>query len=410
MGFASGGVSFRRYHISGPHAKGIDEVVDALKEHAFGKAETVSADGVETGWIAPTHLFDTQIDASKIAAGQFLHLAMRTDKLTPPPAVVRSYRQIEEQAALEASGREKLTKEERRQAKEAAEARAQKEARKGLFRRISAHPVLLDLNNHVVYFGSLGSAANDKLRLLFAASFGATLDPMDAGEVASRFADNAGKHRSYEDARPAHLVEAPAGGGNGSASVDETDRTFLGREFLTWLWHRVATGDGTVSVSADGKRHLPAEVGLVFDKVLQLDCDFQVTGRDAIYSDGPTATPEARAALRVGKQPCRAGLLLAAGPDEYSLVLDASRWQVSSLNMPASEEMHPAARLEERCQHIVRLCAVLDGLYASFLNARFGGRFASQWGKIRKWAANGQQQADHRGAVSEPEAPLRLAK
>jgi hypothetical protein len=397
MGFASGRISFRRYHIAGSKLKAVSKtVLTRLREHAFGSGLSDMNDGTEYGWIAPTHLFDTNIDAEKISFGRFLHVVLRMDRLSAPPAVVRSYCAIEEQAALEASGRSGLSKEEKQQAREAAEAKAEKEAGKGAFRRITAHPVVIDLLNQTVYYGSLGSGPHDKLMTIFASTFGARLEPLDTTRLASRIANELNLHRAYEDASPAHLVEATNGGG----FMDESDRSFLGREFLTWLWHELERGDGTMSLRADGQRHLPTKAAILIDKSLRLECDFRSTGRDLIYADGPTRGPEARAALRVGKQPTSLGLLVSLG-DEYTLTFDAMRFQVQGFKPPEIDEPDPRVRLEERCMHVVRISAVLDNLFRSFLKVRLRGGYAAKLNRLRQWARG----ADER----EPsEAPLRI--
>ena len=416
MGFASGSVSFQRFHVLGPHPKAINEsMIEKLGEHAFGSAQAVSADGIETGWIAPTHLFDTHIDESKISAGRFLHVAMRMDRTAAPSNVVRSYQKMEEAAALDASGKASLSKEDRRQAREAAEARADKEARDGAFRRMVAYPMVFDLAEHTVYFCSLSNAASDKLGLLFGATFGAQLVPMDAPEVASRIADQVGLHRSYEDAVPFHLADPPTDNDNdnGNGSIDAADRSFLGREFLTWLWHRTETGEGGVPISPDGRHNLPGEVEVLIGKMLRLDCDFKLSGRDVIYAESPTGGPEARAALCIGKQPTRLGLTLWAGADEYALTLDAAKLQIGGLKLPESDEPDPRVRIEERLTHVVRCSAVLDALYSAFLTVRFSRDFAAHAGRLRKWAANGhtaqtkRPRSDH---TSEEEAALRIAR
>ena len=93
MGFASGRVSFRRYRVCGPHPGTLDEqLVNALRRHAFTEGSAPAADGIETGWIAPTHVMDTQLTVSKMSVGRFLHLAMRLDRTAAPPAVLRSIR------------------------------------------------------------------------------------------------------------------------------------------------------------------------------------------------------------------------------------------------------------------------------------------------------------------------------
>jgi hypothetical protein len=400
MGIASGTVSFRRYHICGKLSATVDQrLIDRLQAHTFGGAEHTAPDGREIGWIAPTHLFDTHMAAEKITAGPYIHLAMRMDNTAAPANVVRSYRRMEELAALEASGKTSLNKEERRQAAEAAQARAEEEARSGAFRRISAHPLLVDPERHTVYFTSLGTGAHDKLMSLFADTFKARLEPLGAAELASRHADDAGRSRSFEDAAPAHMIEPPVAG---EGLADEHDRSFLGREFLTWLWHEIEEGDGTVRLSANGRTRLPGEAALMIDRSMQLDCDFKLSGRATIHGDGPGRMPEARAALTTGKQPTRMGLVLSAGGETYSLTLEMPGFVVRGLKLPDIDEPNTPVRLEERCRRIVEVSDILDALYAAFLKARLGKDFKGMMGRLRQWAAG-------RGHQPAQDASLRIA-
>ncbi len=82
MGFATGVISFRRYHIVGSRPEELTpEWHAAIAAHAFGKHADVSTDGVEIGWIRPNHLFDIDFaDASQIEVGRFVFVAMRLDR------------------------------------------------------------------------------------------------------------------------------------------------------------------------------------------------------------------------------------------------------------------------------------------------------------------------------------------
>ena len=405
MGFASGTVSFRRYHVEGSHPKVIDkDCLVRISEHAFGTSEAVTSDGIESGWIAPTHVLDTNLTIEKVSVGEMLHLALRLDRTSAPANVVRAYRQIEEQAALEASGKEFLSKEERRQAKEAAESKAAQEARDGAFRRMAAYPLLFDFKEHMVYLAAAGNLVHDKLITLFARTFGAKLVPLDAAETAGRIAQDTGHARSFDDVRPIHLVESPVGSTDDTSSFGEPDRSFLGREWLTWLWHELESGDGSIALTADGRRALPSEAAIVMEKAIQLDCDFHLTGRTMIYADGPSKAPEAKAALRAGKQPTRAGLLIGAGGEEYALTLDATNYQVRGLKLPDVDEPNPLIRLEERCRNLIHISAILDGLYATFLKDRFGGDYRTTAAKLRQWATGKQTPRQ------EQEEALRIAR
>ncbi len=386
MGFESGPISFRRYVMSGWPSDGLDEArIEKLQSFAHGAVKEVSSDGTEVGWVAPTHLFDTNIELEKISFGRFVHLVLRIDRLGVPAAVVRSYQRMEEAAALEASGQEHLTKRQRRDAKEAAQSRAAQEAQAGVFRRITAHPLVIDREGGVVYFSSLGNIPHEKLVALFANSFDARLTALDASEQAGRVAEQQGWTRFLDDIEPAHLIDSPVG--EVGTEVDDHDRSFLGREFFTWLWHTTDTGTGTVALAADGRSVLPAEVSVMFSKSLQLDCDFFATGRASVYTDGPTLAPEAKAALAIGKQPTKAGLILAgAGGEQFTLGFDAARLHVSGLRLPDVEEVSVAGRLDERCQLMVRCASILDAMYTQFLKERLSGKYSTKLGELRAWA------------------------
>jgi hypothetical protein len=206
-----------------------------------------------------------------------------------------------------------------------------------------------------------------------------------------------------------HLVDPPDGHSNGSP-IDPADRGYLGREFLSWLWHEVDSGDGKVAIAPGQSMPLPEVASVFIERMMHLDCDFQITGRDMIYSDSPSTSKEARAALRTGKQPNKMALVVACGGEQYGLVLDGPKWQVGSLKLPDSDEADPRARLEERCRQVVRSSAVLDGLFAAYLGQRFGGEFGKIAGRLRAWALNGAGSP----VPAEPKSPdashLRIAR
>ena len=397
MGFASGSISFRRYGISGRLAKNLTEKrLERLQENAFGSSREASSDGTEIGWVAPTHLFDTILTEEKISIGPYLHLWLRLDRTKPPSAVVKSYRQMEEAAALEASGRDTLTREERRLAREAAESKADKEARSGAFRRITVHPILIDLERQMAYFASLGETVHEKLAVLFSDTFDASLVPLNAAATAGGMAEKNGRLRQFEDALPTHFAKPPT---EGEGEFDNGERGFLGREFLTWLWYHTETQEGVVPLKTDSLHALPDDVTIYIDKSMQLECDFKITGRDVVYSDGPGRSPEALAAVQIGKQPTKMGFILVADGYDYSFSLDAKALAVRGLKLPLIDADSDEELFDERCKHVVRLGAILDGMYGSFVAERFSSGWDGRVREIRNWATgkNGDAQ------------PLRLA-
>ena len=390
MGFASGSVTLRRYRIVGWKSRHVDEaLLDQLNAHAFGRSGFDSADFVEVGWITPIHLFDVDFAAEKIAVDRFVHLRMRVDRNSPPSAILRSYLEIERLAAVEAAADGKLGKFELRQAKDAARRRAEKEAKSGAFRRISAYPLLIDPEHRMLYFGNAGAAANERLQQLFADTFGSRLEPADAAQLAARWAESAGRKRDLEDVKPSHFVDPPEDADQ-DATFDPADRGFLGREFLTWLWFRAATAEGNVELPNN------CEAAVTIARLAHLTCDFRVSGVTAIRNDAPADSPEARAALAIGKQPTRLGLLVAAPTGEWSFTLDGGRMDVGGLTLPAGDERDPAGELADRCRQVVELSRVVDGLYQTFLQMRFSGQWSREARQMAQWAATGRLAAPQR--------------
>ena len=387
MAFASGAVTFRRYRISGCKHQAVDDaLLEALSANAFGRYGCAAEDDVEVGWITPQHLFDVDFAASRIAVGRFAHLCMRMDRNSAPAAILRSYVEIEQAVAREASGREYLTKKDKHQAKEIAAVRAEKEAKSGAFRRITTCPVLFDLERQALYVGSTAGKANEKLQRLFADTFDAVLEPVTAHKLALRIGGANGQRRSLEDARPAHLVAPPEEIDGDVYSLDPEDRGFLGREFLSWLWHRVDSAEGMIELL--GK----TDVAACVTKVICLRCDFNLNGSAVIRADAPASLPESRAALASGKQPTKMGLLLGARTGEWSFVLDAVPMDVSALTLPPPKESDAAARMEERFESIAELAEVLDALFAVFLRSRLSSAWPKTLKAMTKWAAVTRQQ------------------
>ena len=390
MGFASGTVTFRRYSICGAHPDSLsEEWLSAIAARAFGRQREEQSDGVETGWIVPNHLFDVDFSSpERIEYDCFVYLAMRMDRTAPPASIVRSYQRMEEAAALEASGRDFLSRTERRLAKEAAVGRAEKEARAGMFRRSSAYPVLIDLRNGVVYFGNLGSAAGSRLLTLFSETFDTTLASNSAEEAAYRIADRKGWVRAFEDCQPSHFAPAPmSGADDGSAVFPGEDRSFLGREFLAWVWFRTERREGLFELpNGEG-------VTVAIDRAMHLVCSYDLTGTDTIRCDVPGSSPEARAALQIGKVPTKMGLLIGSAAQEWALTLDGPGLGVSGLRLEKPEEDDPRAQLGERFGQICGFGMVLDGLFEVFLRERLQDEWRQASAAMSRWAAGDKIQA-----------------
>lgn len=381
MAFASGPVSFQRFYISGSIPEDITEAfIKALDARAFGRVGTLP-DDTQIGWIGPRHLFETDITAESIAFGRFAHLALRVDRLRAPANVLKAYVRMEEETALQAGGRDFLNRTERRRAREAAALRAEEEAKSGGFRRMNSYPVLIDLERGVVYLGAGGAAVGEKLMKLFSDTFGRALEPAAAEHVATRLMLAAKNSRALEHLRPSHLVDPPEGFADQAADFAALDLNFLGKELLSWLWYKTDGDDGPLKVRTGD------EAAVMIDKTIRLKCDYGLSGVDVITADNPTSLPEAKAALEIGKQPTKAGLILGSPVGEFRLTLDGPRMTVSSMTLTESDaELDARARIEQRFELIADAADLIDSLFDLFLIKRTSGEWNAELRKMRTWA------------------------
>lgn len=391
MGFASGNISFQRFAITGPFVEHADDAFIArLQKRGISKSATL-ADETQIGWIGPRHVLDETIEPAAVAFGSFAFLAVRLDRLRAPAGVIKAYVRLEEQALLEAGGREFLSKGEKRKARESAIDRAEKEARNGDFRRMGAYPVLIDLAHRVVYFGNTGSGVADKFIGLFRDTFGAPLEPLGPEAVAQRILKAAKNPRALENLNPLRLVKSPDGG---DGAAVELDLAFLGRELLTWLWFRTEQDDRQLRVQEGD------EIAVLIEKSLRLKCCFGVSGTTTIAADSPATLPEARAALRSGKLPIKAGLILGSRVGEFRLTFDGPKFSVSGLTLPEGERLPTlAARIEQRFEQMTDVAAILDALFELFLQERVSREWNATQRLMTAWA-NGEIAAGSRAAIS----------
>ena len=120
MAFASGPVTFKRFFVAGSAPERVSQdLLDRVARRAIGNGSVAARDGSEAGWVTGDHILDTKFDFGKNAIAECLYLAMRVDANKPPSEIVRSYQKMHEQALLEKSGREFLSRQERREAREA---------------------------------------------------------------------------------------------------------------------------------------------------------------------------------------------------------------------------------------------------------------------------------------------------
>ena len=331
-----------------------------------------------------------------------LYFALRVDTNRPPTDLIRSYQRINEEAMLEASGREFLSKPQRREAREQAVSRADAEAREGSFRRTRQVPVFWDLKRNEVYLGGTSPTLADQFMLLFRETFDRATTPATSGEIAARWSSRTSAVHPYDTCRPAYFIKPPdnleSADGDPLPS-DEQSKDFLGTEWLAWLWYASHVESPEIATGLD------QPIPVLFEKSLRMECAFKINGSVAIQAEGPTHGPEAPVALAAGKRPIAAGLQLAVHGDVFSLQIRGDVMHYTGVRVPAPENpSNPRIVFEDRIDHLRDLIEAIDELYAAFLKKRLSGKWPQTLNAIRHWVTTGLRPAPRLDAEPEPMA------
>jgi hypothetical protein len=384
MAFLSGRVQFVRFKVKGRAHKTFDtDHIDRLTSRAIGKARVISSDGVDVGWTAGDHLLDTHFNLEKNVINDALHFAFRVDQMKIPGDLLRAYTQVELEGMAAGNPSGRLSAKQKREARQAARERLEEEAKDGRYLQRRTHSVLWDAPSNELLVATTAQGAIDRLLTLFNQTFGSGFELQGAGHRAYDLAELREQGRNVDDATPTIFVT----GGSAKELVwapDETNRDFLGNEFLLWLWFVVETEGDTFKLADE------SEIAIMLARTLVLECPRGQTGRESITSDAPTKLPEARRAVQSGKLPRKAGLTLVRHDRTYELNLHAESLGVSACKLPASDEEDDRARIEERITFLRHLVESLDLLYDVFGKRRLGADWSKEVTRMRRWLAEGE--------------------
>jgi hypothetical protein len=379
MGFFSGRVSLARFRVKGRSPRQFGpEHLQRLDAHAIGKEKAVAADGVSVGWTAGGHVLDTSFELEKNIVNDTLHFCLRVDTTRLPSDLLRAYTAVELQALASRNPSGIPSARQKHEAREAARLRLEEEARDGRFLRRKLCPLLWDAQSNELLVGTTAVTVLDRLHTLFEQTFGHKFEPLSAGPQAFRLAEPRGQARGIDDAIPAPFLP-----GVSSSEVswlpDENDRSFLGNEYLLWLWYMLDADVDSLELS-DG-----SEAAVLLTRTLVLECPRGQTGRETISSDAPTRLPEARRAIQAGKLPRKVGLTVVRHDQSYELTLQAESLAVSGAKLPAPEVVEERARLEERVTQLRHLLETLDLMYEAFGRKRAGEEWPKELARMQKW-------------------------
>jgi len=389
MSFDSGSISFRRFAVVGPHIESItQDILDTLAAHTLRSPDIGVPELTEYGFCGGRHILDNEFSFDRNVFADCLSFALRIDTNKIPADVQRAHLIIEEEAAAKDNPSGFISKVQKKDAKDAVRRKLEEDLRAGRFRSTKMLPILWDFEHRILY-----TAANPKqfelLAELFERAFNLSLQPLTAGSLALRLLEPDGRRRDYEDFKPTRFIIGPDGESQFPdypwTLKSPEPKDFLGNEFLLWMWFHSETSD-EIRVREPSGSAAGSSCSLVFEKSLDLDCAYAQTGKVSVRSTAPARMPETRHALRTGKLPRKAGLLLEAHRQEFSFTLNPESFTLSSTKLPQVEDAEtPRAVFEERITLLRDLCNVLDSLFNTFLLLRASATWESQTASIRRW-------------------------
>ena len=167
MGILSSSVSITQYYVDGRIAEPIIETVaKGLKKFSVEEIDNESSDKA-IGWSCFNNPFSTDFDVNPFLIGTHFVFSMRIDKKSIPAKIVQKHFMLEMKKRLESSGREFLSKTEKKEIKD--------HVLNVLNLRIPATPNIYDLvwnyEAERLWFFSNLKGANEELETLFTRSF-----------------------------------------------------------------------------------------------------------------------------------------------------------------------------------------------------------------------------------------------
>jgi hypothetical protein len=379
MPFLRGSLSFERFSINNFESQIFDDShIEQLQNHAAGSIETDSTENVHVGFLGGDHLFDQSFDLGKNVINDAIHAGIRIDTNQIPSAIRNAWLQMELAALAKDSPTGKVSKAQRKEAKESVEARCEAEAATGKYRKMSAFPWLWDVQRSLLYFGGAGGASGHCADLIERV-FEVEVRRMTAGSIAQSWAVDAGRYSEVDDLYPASFIPDQVVSQMPWANEHSQAPDFLGNEFLLWLWWYLENKSDTITLADE------SEVTAMLTKTLVLECPLAENGKETISAESPVKLPEAMQAVRSGKLPRKSGMTLVRDGMRFDLVLQAETFAISGAKITPDDD--EPMEIEDRINAIRFLGETVDGMFHTFCDLRTSDGWGDHLDQIQKWLA-----------------------
>ena len=188
MGLLSPSVSITRYRVQGRMDEPVlEHIATSLKKYAISDIDNDAAEK-SSGWTSFEQPYSPDFEGSSYIFGAYLVFSLRIDKKSIPSKILKKHYAIEESKRLEESGRQFISRNEKKLVKE--------QIIHFLSMRIPAtpniHNIVWNYEEGKLWFFTNLKAANEELETLFTESFKLSLIryfPYTAAELADDLTD-----------------------------------------------------------------------------------------------------------------------------------------------------------------------------------------------------------------------------
>ena len=162
--------------------------------------------------------------------------------------------------------------------------------------------------------------------------------------------------------------------------------SFLGNEFLTWIWYLIETGQD-ISQIADAQEPVSLEIG----NSLVLENNLGDKSKERITIKGDQAgLEEGTTALKKGAWVTDMNLLCRIGEDEYKVSIKGESFNLTGLKPPSidtsTQEDQTEGLVIEKTYLILKLTQLIDTLFLKYLGKRSSDEWKStEFQAIKNW-------------------------
>lgn len=195
MGVFDGSINYTKFYVRGSVPKRFADAF--MKAIALRRFEPLDPDGEEeerSGWCVAGNPLDLELQQERVIYNSVLVLGMRTDRWRIPRPLFQAHFREAERAALQRSGKEKLSKRDKDELK----FRIHRKLRRRVFPSMRAFDVCWDLDRELVLFWNRSPRVNEAFTALFEATFKLQLDEDSPFMAARRLLEATGQAQLLE--------------------------------------------------------------------------------------------------------------------------------------------------------------------------------------------------------------------